>query len=270
MPSRTTLHRRVRPLSTASLTESPLWWKWVLVSVLAALPALLLAQPLNARGDGFLFHRPSISLSVRSGYDRPLGQSDIYSFTTTQLTLNRNSFAAAGFQGDLAIRFADRWEAVLSAATARRNAGSEFRSFIDNDDKAIEQTTTLNRTSFSLGVRYALTEPGEKIGKFAWIPARFTPWVGAGAGVMPWQFKQKGDFVDFQTLKVFGREFNSEGQEPMYYANVGADYALNMRVALTGDLRYTNARGALGTAFEGFNRIDLSGTAATIGLTVRY
>jgi hypothetical protein len=56
----------------------------------------------------------------------------------------------------------------------------------------------------------------------------------------------------------------------MAYAHLGADLSLNERFLLTGDLRYSAARTPLSDTFEGFDRIDLSGTAATIGISVRY
>ena len=86
---------------------------------------------------------------------------------------------------------------------------------------------------------------------------------------MNYTFSQNGDFVDFETLNVFKQSFASTGWTPMAYGNVGVDVKITTRVALTGDLRYSMARGTLGGKFVGFDKIDLSGTAATMGLTLR-
>jgi hypothetical protein len=87
---------------------------------------------------------------------------------------------------------------------------------------------------------------------------------------MQYSFTQAGDFVDFQTLNVFARTFRSKGWTPMAFASVGADVSLTERFSLTGDVRYSAARAPLTGAFVGFDRIDLSGTAATMGISVRY
>ncbi|MDZ7632832.1 MAG: hypothetical protein U5K74_16205 [Gemmatimonadaceae bacterium] len=240
-----------------------------LLLALAAAPIPLLAQSAGAVGDGFAFQRPILSLTVRGGYDRPSAGSEIYDFSTTNLTLSKGDFAAAGFLVDIGVRVSDRTEIVFSGGHSRRNAPSEFRDFIDNNDQPIEQTTRLRRTPIAAGVKFALTSPGEKIGKFAWIPARFTPWAGVGGGSMWYSFSQVGDFVDFQSLDVFPDQLTSDGWTPMGYAQLGADIRLTTRVSLTGDIRYTAARARMSNSFQGFDRIDLSGTAATMGFTLR-
>lgn len=244
--------------------------RWLIIAAAAGAPVILLAQPAGAGGDGFTFRRPALSITVRGGYDRPMGRSDIYDFATKQLTLNKRDFAAASYQVDLNVRVSERFDLGISGGEATRTSPSEFRNFIDNNDQPIEQNTRLRRVPLTLGVKYALTAPGERIGKFAWIPARLTPWAGLGGGTMRYNFTQVGDFVDFQTLNVFTKEYTSEGWTPMAYVHLGADLMLNTHFALTGDLRYTTARAPLSGAFVGFNKIDLSGTAASMGLTLRY
>jgi hypothetical protein len=242
-----------------------------LVALFAA-PISVIAQPGGAVGDGYFFRRPTVSLTIRGGLDRPTASSDIWAFTTRNLTVDRGDFLAPGYQVDLGIRFNRRTEVVFASGLSVRSTGSEFRDFIDNNDQPIEQTTRIRRLPVTAGVRFALTLPEEKLGRLAWVPARFTPWIGAGGGAMNYTFSQKGDFVDFQTLNVFRQEYVASGWTPMGYANVGADLRLSTRLWLTGDLRYSMARAPMntpGSKFVGFNKIDLSGTAATMGFTVR-
>ena len=238
----------------------------------AIVPMQLAAQDGWAIGDGFFFHRPNFSLTVRGGLDQPTASSDIWNFSTTNLTLNKGDFTAGGYQVDLGVRISNRMEIVAASGLTDRSANSEFRKFVDNNDKPIEQATRLRRVPVTLGMKYALTAPEARLGRLAWVPARFTPWVGAGGGAMNWTFSQIGDFVDFQTRNVFHQTYAATGWTPMVYANVGLDMKLSTRISLTGDIRYSAARGSLnsdGSKFVGFHNIDLSGTAATMGLTVR-
>lgn len=264
------LRTAARPAAAPSTRAAVRWWL-VLVPALAAAPLALVAQPAGAVGDGFAFRRPVVSLTVRGGYDRPFGNGEIFDFARKNLTLSTNDFAATGYQIDIGIRISDRTEIMITGGDASRTSGSEFRDFIDNNDQPIEQTTQLRRVPLAVGVKYALSAPGERIGKFAWIPSRFTPWVGTGVGAMQYTFRQQGDFVDFQTLNVFRSKLSSTGWAPMAYAHLGLDLRLTTRLSLTSDLRYTAARGTFAQdgSFDGFGKIDLSGTAATMGFTLR-
>ena len=246
-------------------------WRGLLATLFAA-PLILGAQSGFAVGDGYFFHRPIVSVTVRGGVDRPTASSDIWTFTTTNLTVNKGDFLAPGYQVDLGLRFSNRAEMVFAAGSSTAAAPSEFRKYIDNNDKPIQQTTRLHRIPVTIGARYALRAPEEQLGHFAWIPSRFTPWIGGGAGFMNYTFSQIGDFVDFQTLNVFKQEYSATSWTPMGYANLGLDMKLTTRVSLSGDVRYSFARAPLDTPdskFVGFGKIDLSGTAATIGLTFR-
>ena len=94
--------------------------------------------------------------------------------------------------------------------------------------------------------------------------------MGVGGGVMTYRFRQAGDFVNQTTFAVFKETYESSGAAPMFYGNVGAEYTLSTRIGLVGDVRYINSRARLGDTFAKFDRIDLSGTSATMGLAFRY
>jgi hypothetical protein len=260
-----------RPGSGARLGASVCRYALAAGLLVLTAPSALWAQPAGAVGDGFTFRRPVVSLTVRGGYDRPFGNGEIFDFSRKNLTLSTGDFAAAGYQIDIGFRISDRTEIMITGGDASRTSASEFRDFIDNNDQPIEQTTRLRRMPLAIGVKYALSAPGERIGKFAWIPSRFTPWVGTGLGAMQYTFAQNGDFVDFQTLNVFNSKLSSTGWAPMAYGHFGLDVRLTTRMSLTGDLRYTAARATLSRdgSFDGFGKIDLSGTAATMGFTFR-
>ncbi len=237
---------------------------------LAGAPTTVSGQYVAGGGSGFRFSAPEFSVTLRGGVDRPVARSNVFSFATNALTLSRGDFAALGVSFDFALRASARTEIVVTGGVASRESASEFRKFIDNDNQPIEQRTLLKRMPFSVGVRYALLSPGKQISSLAWIPARFTPWVGIGGGAMRYTFRQSGDFVDFRTLAVFPDTFSNDDWAPMAYGSIGGDWALSSRTALVADLRYTTARAPLRGAFEGFERIDLSGTAATMGISLRY
>ena len=237
--------------------------------VLTASLAVAPAAGAQSGGSGFLFRPPVGSLTLRGGFDRALGNSDLFDFVRDELTLERGDFTGLNFGADLSIALSNRIDLVLGASHARSSARSEFRRFVDNDDRPIEQTTGLQRTPVTGSVKAYLAQRGRTLGRFAWIPTRIAPFVGAGGGAMHYRFKQDGDFVLQPSLDVSRETLQTSGWTPTAHGFAGLDLSLSPRVALTGEARYNWARAATNGDFEDY-RIDLSGLGATAGLTLRF
>lgn len=243
----------------------------VLVAALA-LPATTRAQD---TGKGFLFGTPIGSLTLSGGWAGARASSDLFAFTTRNLTVDRGDFSAPTFGADLAFRVHGRTQLVFSADATSMSKGSEFRDFIDNNDRPIEQTTSFRRVPLSVSVKQYLTTPGRSIGRLAWIPAQAAFYVGAGGGVQYYQFKQSGDFIVLDStatdyLDVFNDEYVSKGWAPLGQALAGVDYTLTPRFALNVEGRYVWSSASLSRDFSGFQRLDLSGFTTTAGITVRF
>ena len=122
--------------------------------------------------------------------------------------MNHRDFSSGSIALDVAFRVSPRMDALFSVGTARSTMNSEFRDWLDNNDQPIRQSTVFQRVPLTGSIRVYLGNPGRSIGRFAWVPKRYAPYVGAGGGVMWYQFNQDGDFVDFTTLKVFPDRLN--------------------------------------------------------------
>ncbi|MBI2408611.1 MAG: hypothetical protein HYV19_09960 [Gemmatimonadetes bacterium] len=224
----------------------------------------------SGSGDGYMFGVPGGSLTLRAGLARPNEQSDLFSFVRDELSVARGDFTGGSMSLDAAFFVRPQLAVQFGFGVASRTKASTYRHYVDNNDREIEQSSTLRRMPLSAGLRYYLTPPGRSISRLAWVPARVAPYVAAGGGITWYSFRQSGDFVDFQTLDVFHSTLQSTASSPSAFTAVGADYALGARVGLVGEARYDWASARLGSDFSGFNRIDLSGLAITLGLTYRY
>jgi hypothetical protein len=235
---------------------------------LTLLPAQASAQ--QRRRPDFLFRTPRVALAFRAGYAMPIASSEIFDFTRQQLTVSRSDFASATWEGEVAIRATDRVDVALDLGYARSRTPSEFRDWVGTDDLPISQTTEFKRVPLTLGVKAYLEDRGRSVGRFAWIPRTFAPFVGAGAGWVWYTFDQQGEFVDFDTYDVFPDHFTTTGRAPTIHLFGGADWSLAPGFLLTTEARYAWARGEMGADFEGFDRLDLSGFQATAGISVRF
>lgn len=245
---------------------------------LAAAGALLFAGLLGAareagaqlNGNGYLFGRPTGTFTLRAGYDRPNAQGSVYDEFADRLTLGRGSYGGGAVNAELAFTVADRIDLAIGGGYARSERDSEFREFVNQDDSPIRQTTSLRRLPLTAGAKFYLTPRGRSIGRLAWIPSRFSPYVGGGGGAVYYRLQQNGSFVDANTSAIFPATLRSTGWAASAYGAAGAEIGLSTRFVLSTELRYTAARGALRGDFVDFDRISLSGIGLTAGAGIRF
>jgi hypothetical protein len=237
---------------------------------LGAAFALAAAVPAGAQsGNGFLFHRPDASITLRLGYGYANANSDLFKQVTEDLTLNKRDFSGLTAGAEFAVPVSSRFEISVDAAYLRSSKGSEFRHFIDNNDLPIEQTTSFERVPVTGNLRFYLTPPGRSVGKLAWIPAKVVPWVSAGGGTMWYRFRQEGDFVDFNNSNVYASYYESTAWSPMVQASGGVDVSLTSLIAFRTSIQSVWSKAPLTRDFQGFDKLDLSGVNATLGLSFR-
>lgn len=231
----------------------------------------LLAATLCAQDShGFLFRAPRATLTLRAGFDLRRTNSSIYDFVTSELTLKRRDFNAGSVAGDLGFTLGGPVDLVLSVAHARRTVDSEFRDWVDQDGLPITQRTTFHTTPLTAAARVYLGPRGRQIGRFVWIPTRFQPYVGAGAGMVRYSLEQSGSFIDSQDSSIFDDVLRSDGWAPLGLVMAGVDYTVMPRVGLNADVRYLRGNGNLRRDFIEFtDGIDLSGFQFSLGLQFR-
>lgn len=221
-------------------------------------------------GEGFLFKQPRVSLKFETGYAFQRAQSDIFDFVVREHTLERSDFNGPYLGAEVAFRLDPRWDLALSVGYQNSSTRSEFREWVDEAGLPIEQVTELTLVPFSVGAKYYLKPRGRSIGRFAWIPERVVPYVGAGIGVMSYRFEQEGDFVDFDTNDIFFDRFVTDRQTFLARAAAGVDIAVGRQFVVNGEARYNYARGSMGDDFSGFGDIDLDGLQLTAGVAIRF
>jgi opacity protein-like surface antigen len=237
-------------------------------NVLSVALLLLVVRPCSAQSPDFLFGQPRGMVSIRGGLMTPRAGSDLFTFVSNQLTVERKDFNAPAVGFDVDASITPRLTAVAGLDFSRSKTASEYRNFVDNNRLPITQTTALRETNISGGLKFALTPRGREISPHAWIPAGVTPYVGAGAGMMRYTFSQTGDFVDFTDSSVFTHLYSSSGWSPSAHVFGGVDVKAARHVYFTGEARYLWSHSDLSSDFSGFDPIDLAGFRMTGG--IRY
>lgn len=221
-------------------------------------------------GDGYLFHTPRASLSMRFGVAVPNANQGVFRFTSDLLTVDRSDYTGMTGGVNLDIHLTQRLALEFATAMSYRDIGSEYRDFVDNNDLPIKQRTAYRRVPFTAGAKLFLTPTGRTLSRYAWVPSKFAPYVSGGGGVMYYSFQQSGDFVDFETNDVFKSTLKSNDWTPVVYGAAGFNYSLSARMGLTTEARYDYARATMSNDFQGFPPINVSGVAVTTGLYLRF
>ena len=232
-----------------------------LVLLAAAAPAVAQAPPSPVRrpAPDFLFKKPYGFLTVRGSWLFARGGSDWYDFVTDQLTLKSKDFNAPGIGLDASVPLTPRLDAQFSFDFSRTSRSSEYRDWLDNNRLPIEQLTTLREINLGGNIRFGLTERGRQVSRLVWVPRKFVPFVGAGAGALYYHLQQTGDFVDYIDLSVFSDQFTSTGWSPSAQVFGGVDIRVFKRVYATVDGRYLWAAHDLGRDWIDFEPLDLTG-----------
>jgi opacity protein-like surface antigen len=220
----------------------------------------------GGRDDDFLFSAPKGFIGFRIGKFFPRANGDLFDMITDELTLEKNDFRAWDFGLDGGFYLHERVGLIFSAEYMKRTKHSEFRDWVDDQELPITQTTYYSQFPLTAGVKILLTPRGRQVGQYAWLPSRFVPYIGTGAGILWYRFGQWGDFVDFETSDIFTANLESSGWTATGYVGGGVDVNIARHIYLTLDLRYSWAKPELNRDYVGFDPLDLSGIRATAGL----
>ena len=215
----------------------------------------------------FLFGKPRGTIGVRTGWVFASADSDLFAFVQDHLTLDRKDFNAPAIGIDVDLAVTPRASVVFGFDFSNASKLSEYRRFAENG-LPITQETTLREMNLSGGIKYALTPRGREISSRAWIPSAFTPYVGAGGGILNYRFVQFGDFVDVETVNnsIFTATLRSDGWTPSAHVFGGVDVKVWKRLYLSGEGRYLWSRATPDRDFGTFDSIDLAGFKASAGL----
>ena len=239
---------------------------FLLAATLPLLPSGISAQ---SSGQGFLFAPPAVQVGISVGYVRAHAGGGVLGRAMEDFTLDKRDFDASTWGFQLAVRTMERLDIALDGRFSRSQTRSESRPYVDLDNLPIEQTTTFVRVPVTLSAKYYLRDRGRAISRFAWIPTKWAPFVGAGAGLSWYQLKQEGDFVEEPSLDILSLTIESSGATPTVHALVGVDISMSPRFLWTLEGRYTFGYATTDYVFN-YGNLDLSGFQATIGISARF
>jgi hypothetical protein len=227
----------------------------------------------SAATDGsvdFLFGRPHAWVAFTGTWLVPRASGDFFSFLSDQLTLKRADFRTPAFVAAFGIPIARQLDVVGDFEVSSHEVPSEYRRYVKADRSEIQQSTQFGQGGIGVGIRYMPLGRGQTISRFAFVPRRVVPYVGAGLNFGHYNFAQHGEFVDFVDLSIFNSSFQSDGWAVGSQVEAGADLQIWRMLYFNAGIRYVWAHAKLSDDFVGFDGIDLSGLKTSSGLVIVF
>lgn len=228
------------------------------------------AAPAPAQKPDFLFGAPKGAVTMRGGWLFASTGSDVYTFFSDLLTVENGDFNAPTFGFDVAFALHPRFDLLVGLDYSRSGASSEYRDFVEDNDRPIVQETRLTSVPIMAGLKAYVGPRGRDISRYAYVPAAFRPYVGGGGGFLYYRLEQAGDFVDFVDLSIFSAQLASSGFGLAAQAFAGVDIRLTPRWYLNVEGRYLWADADLNADFVGFDPIDMSGFRTNVGFSYTF
>ena len=224
------------------------------------------AQPASPPAADFLFGQPRTVLGIAGGWLAGTDTGDLFDFVQNELTIEDGDFDTVAVRLSAGRALTSRLDLLAEVGFSQARVQSEYREFVEDDGLPITQATEFTRVPVQGSIRLWLVPRGRQIGRFAWVPRRMAPFVGAGGGGQWYQFQQFGDFVDFVDLSIFTNDFRTSGWAWSGHVFGGGSIAVRKQMFLTLEARQAWARTRPSDYFVGFDTIELSGLRITGGL----
>jgi hypothetical protein len=140
-------------------------------------------------------------------------------------------------------------------------ATQAYLDWVDADGRDIAHTTTF--TLSDLSAAYVLRFGGNSV----------RPYVGAGGGLLWWQLREEGSFIDFsdeENLPIVFASYLGDGVTWELFALGGIDFRLSHRWSFFFEGRFRWSEDELNKDFSGFGTIDLSGAQLVGGFAYNF
>ena len=150
------------------------------------------AQP----SPDFLFGSPKGMIGFRSGWLFASANSDLFTFVQRPPHGRPQGFQRAGHRRRRRSRDGAAAERHRRVRLRAHEQGLRVPRFRRQPAAADHPDDEADRVNLSGSVKFAITPRGREISSRAFIPAAVTPYVGAGGGLLQYEFLQFGDFID--------------------------------------------------------------------------
>ncbi len=217
----------------------------------AALICATLFAPVAAQANSF---------TVRLGYLSPRGDSRLWSENVATFDYVVNDFNGFFGGAEFDLELNEYLDIAMGVDGYSRSVASRYRDFVRDDGTEVLQDVSLRVIPVTFGVRFF------PIGKFHVL----LPYVAGGFGLYPFEYREQGEFIDFDTAEIFGATYFDRGVGTGGYVAAGLEASLAPSFSVGGELRRHFVSAGHGGDFGSYGDFDLDARQLSFGFTFRF
>jgi hypothetical protein len=202
------------------------------------------------------------SLDVRLGGFFPRTESNLFDDDAELYTVGKNDWNGFSAGVEYSFELAPQLELGFHVDGYERRLDTVYRDEVNvRTGRDIRQTLELSIVPVGTSLR--------------WVPlgrrASVSPYLAGGVDVIFYRYEEFGDFIDFfdDRRPIYSDAFLDEGAAFGFHVAGGVRVPVGRDFSIVGEVRYQQARTNMDRDFRG-NRLDLSGTTASIGGRLRF
>ncbi|MDQ7007600.1 MAG: outer membrane beta-barrel protein [Acidobacteriota bacterium] len=241
--------------------------KWIVAGMSLALlafsaPALAGGPRHYGRGGRAQDFRMGARLHV--GVFTPDGESEFFDDNALVFTGSADGFEDTSLAADLEWALGPTSTVVFSVGTFEGSQSQAYLDYVDEFGGDIRHRSNLRISPMTVGLHYYLGGRDRAL----------RPYLGAGAGLYFWRYREVGDFIVFGPTpaddELVFDAFESDGTTVGYYLAAGVDFRISEMTSLFVESRWHDASDELADDFDGLGTLDLSGRDLSFGLAWRF
>jgi len=202
------------------------------------------------------------AVRFRAGLFSPDGDSTYWEDKELFFTGEAEDFEDVVAGVDFRYGLGPRSAILISGDVYSGEEDQAYLDFVDDRNRDIFHTTTLDVASVTAAYTLNLTGPRSPV----------VPYVGVGGGFYFWSLEERGDFIDFgvDPPEIFFDVFDDDGATLGWYWMAGIEIPVGPRWGFFAEGRWVHAEDELSDDFDELGDLDLGGRQIVGGASWRF
>jgi hypothetical protein len=233
--------------------------------------AFTAALNIQAKTYTYSNNNEDFDMSFKIGYYIVNGDSELWDYNSELYYFNKDDLNS--FMGAVGLNFhvSNILTISLEVGASYGHTLTEYADYVDEDGFPIETDIELSVVPVEVSLKISPFGRGNYIGRFsAYEKNSFIPYFGGGVGAYFYDYREWGDYINFDAGEIIYAEFESFDVGVGYFIVAGFEIPMGKSMGFIAEYKQTWAKAKLSEDFYGFDDFDLGGKTISVGFTMEF